>query len=159
MEDELIIEPAEHDDADAILNIQKSAFYSQALLYSDFSLPPLTETKRDLLAAFDDHTILKANKNGRVIGAVRGREKNGTCHISRLVVAPDFQDKGVGSRLMQVIESHFPGVERFELFTGFKSAKSLYLYNKLGYVKCREMWENDNLLLVVLEKRLPPTQK
>ncbi len=154
MPENLTIQKAVPDDASTILKVQKSAFYAQALLYSDFSLPPLTETRDAILAAFRDHTILKAVQNGAIIGAVRGKAENGTCHVSRLVVEPGLQDNGIGNRLMTALENSFPYVDRFELFTGSKSTKSLYLYHKLGYQKCREMWENDHILLIVLEKRI-----
>lgn len=148
----LTIQKAKKKDVDTILKIQKSAFYAQALLYSDFTLPPIVETRETLLAAFGDHTILKAELDGALIGAVRGMEKEGTCHVSRLAVEPKHQNNSIGGRLMIALEKSFPQVDRFELFTGSKSAKSLNLYKKLGYQKCREMLENEHILLIFLEK-------
>lgn len=53
---------------------------------------------------------------------------------------------------MNSIENQFIHCERFELFTGFKSKKNLYLYNKLGYKEFKREKINDRLTLVYLEK-------
>jgi GNAT superfamily N-acetyltransferase len=68
------------------------------------------------------------------------------------MVNPDIQNKGLGTRLMNAIESEFPGVKRFWLFTGQKSERNLYLYHKLGYKDISREPVNDNLTLVYLEK-------
>jgi hypothetical protein len=34
---------------------------------------------------------------------------------------------------MQAIEEHFKFADRYELFTGHRSGRNLYLYQKLGY--------------------------
>ncbi|MBT8354522.1 MAG: GNAT family N-acetyltransferase [Desulfofustis sp.] len=77
--------------------------------------------------------ILKAMSDGRIVGSVRAYAKEGVCHIGRLVVEPTYQNKGLGSRLLNAIEARFPAATRFELFTGERSKKSLYLYHKAGY--------------------------
>ncbi|MFL8936715.1 GNAT family N-acetyltransferase [Rossellomorea oryzaecorticis] len=43
-------------------------------------------------------------KNVKIIGSVRAREYNGTCHITKLMVHPDFQGIGFGKELMTAIE-------------------------------------------------------
>jgi hypothetical protein len=64
----------------------------------------------------------------------------------------DFQNKGIGRLLLDAIESTFKDCQRFELFTGFKSQKNLYLYNKLGYKEFKRQIINDNLTMIYLEK-------
>ena len=86
-------------------------------------------------------------------GSVRAYEKDGTCFVGRLIVHPDFQDRGIGSRLMEEIEKRFEDVERFRLFTGHLSHKPLHIYAKKGYIIFRTEPVHDNLTLVYLEKR------
>jgi hypothetical protein len=49
------IEPATIQDADAILALQKLAYQSEAAIYADYTIPPLTQTLEELKAEFDDH--------------------------------------------------------------------------------------------------------
>ena len=53
---------------------------------------------------------------------------------------------------MSEIENCFLNVERVELFTGKKSIKNIYLYEKLGYAVFREKRISDNLTFVFMEK-------
>ena len=124
---------AEITDAAEILELQKIAYRSEAVLYDDWSIPPLTQTLDDIRKEFDHKTFLKACDAGRVIGSVRAWVDDGVCHIGRLIVHPGFQRKGIGSRLMAVIEAEFPSVVRFELFTGTMSKGNIRLYERLGY--------------------------
>jgi GNAT superfamily N-acetyltransferase len=75
-----------------------------------------------------------------------------SAYIGRLMVKPDSQNKGIGTRLMQAIEEHFRMADRYELFTGHKSARNLYLYRKLGYREFKRVPVNDLIVLVFLEK-------
>lgn len=47
---EILIERATFTDAKAILTLQKLAYQSEARLYKNDSLPPLTESLEDLIA-------------------------------------------------------------------------------------------------------------
>lgn len=53
---------------------------------------------------------------------------------------------------MAVIEAAFPEVHRFELFTGQKSARNIYLYQKLNDHMFKEETLNAGVMLVYLEK-------
>lgn len=88
-----------------------------------------------------------------IVGSVRAQIKEGTCFIGRLLVHPNFQNQGIGTALMREMEKRFPQAERFELFTGHRSEKNLYLYGKLGYRELRREKVNDRLDLVYLEKK------
>ena len=85
------------------------------------------------------------------MGSVRALEKDGSCYIGRLIVHPDYQNKGIGKKLMKAVEKCFEGV-RLELFTGHLSEKNLAFYEKLGYKRFREDRINDALRFVYLEK-------
>jgi ribosomal protein S18 acetylase RimI-like enzyme len=153
------IKRADVRDAEEILALQKLAFQSEAELYNDYTLPPLTQTLEEMRADFEKQVILKASIDGRVVGSVRAQMKSqGTCYVGRLVVHPDFQNRGIGTRLMDEIEGVFSQAERFELFTGHRSENTLHLYHKLGYREFKRERVSDDLTLVFLEKH-PSTQQ
>ncbi len=140
-------------DAAAILEIQKLAFHGQAVLYDDFTLPPLTQTLDELTEDFEKHIFLKALSAGRIVGSVRGRAEGETCYLSRLLVHPGYQNRGIGKKLMFAIEKKFDFVRRYELYTGHKSEKNLALYAKLGYREFGRRPQSATVMLICLEKK------
>ncbi|MDM8530187.1 GNAT family N-acetyltransferase [Anaerolineales bacterium HSG25] len=144
--------PATVSDAKTILALQKLAYPYQAALYDDYEIPPLIETLSEMEATFQTNSFLKAVHDKTLIGSVRAYQEDNTCHIGRLIVHPDYQNQGIGTRLMAGIEDRFPTVKRFELFTGHKSMGNIHLYEKLGYVQFKDVPVHERLRLVYLEK-------
>jgi ribosomal protein S18 acetylase RimI-like enzyme len=140
------------EDAATILELQKLAFRSEAVIYDDFCISPLVESLEEIKIEFAAKTALKAIVDDRLVGSVRALERGGTCYIDRLIVHPDFQDKGIGTKLMDEIEGVFPGATRFELFTGDKSEKNIRLYKKLGYQVFKHRRVDDVLSFTYMEK-------
>lgn len=148
----MLIEIATIEDAEEILALQKSAYYSEALLYNDFTIPPMIQTLEEIQSDFKNQVYLKAEIDGNIIGSVRGQFQNGTCHIGRLIVHPDFQNQGIGTQLIWAIEEYFSKARRFELFTGEKSSRNIYIYQKLGYQIFRTETLSERVRLLYLEK-------
>jgi len=146
------IQQAGRDDATRILEVQYQAYRQEAALYSGVALPPLLEDADALRAAMRTHVVLKALADGVIVGAVRGRATEGTCYIGRLIVAPDYQGRGLGSALLAALEDAFAHVHRFELFTGHLSLRNLGFYGRRGYVEFRRQPDGDAVTLVFMEK-------
>nr|WP_275585550.1 GNAT family N-acetyltransferase [Blastococcus saxobsidens] len=87
----------------------------------------------------------------RLVGAVRTRERDGTLHVGRLVVAPDLQGRGIGSLLLTAAEEA-GGLPRAALFTGHLSEANLRLYRRAGYVETHREDVHPGLRLVHLVK-------
>jgi ribosomal protein S18 acetylase RimI-like enzyme len=149
----VIFEKATVSDAEELLALQKLAYRSEAEIYNDFSIPPLIQTLESLEEDFKNQLFLKAVLGGRIIGSVMACSKERTCYIGRLIVHPDFQSRGIGTRLMNDIERIFNGCKRFELFTGDKSERNLRLYQKLGYRIFKTSKITDQTNIVSLEKK------
>lgn len=144
--------PAESGDAAAILELQKTAYQSEAALYNDWNIPPLTQPLDSVLAEFEDHTILKSLSGERIIGSVRAKVDGGVCFIGKLMVHPDFQGRGAGSALLKQIEACFPSVLCFQLFTGSLSEANIRLYQRHGYKIVRTQPLTATVSLIYLEK-------
>lgn len=147
-------------DAEEILALQRLAYEAEARFYDDWSIPPLTETVGQLRAALREMTVLKAciddplrPGHERIVGSVRGRRLGATCLVARLCVHPGLQRQGLGGRLLLELESYFPDVARFELFTGDKSEATIRLYERLGYRAFRYEAQTPRVNLVFMEKR------
>ncbi|MBW1710273.1 MAG: GNAT family N-acetyltransferase [Deltaproteobacteria bacterium] len=149
------IERSVVEDLPEILILQKLAYRSEAEIYNDFSIPPLTQTLEEIQEDFRRQKFLKALANDKITGSCRAYSKGDTCYIGRLIVHPDFQNQGIGAKLMNKIEAIFKDAKRFEVFTGHKSERNIYLYQKLGYKQFTVEEIHAGLTLVYLEKFKP----
>jgi len=125
-------------DAGELLTLQRAAYLSEARSHNDLDLPPLLETLAEIEARLDDPDliVLGLRLAGRLVGSVRVRPRGATADLGRLVVAPDLQGHGLGTRLLTSVEPLLPDtVERIELFTGEHSHANLRLYRRHGYVE------------------------
>ena len=142
---------AEAHDLPLILALQKLAYQSEAELVGDYSIPPLTQTVDSITDDFNNGTILKAVDNGEIIGSVRVHFSQNTLFIGRLIVSPSRQNQGIGTALLSAAEKMYPNA-RYELFTGDRSEKNLYLYIKNGYTEFKREPLNEDVNLVFLGK-------
>jgi N-acetylglutamate synthase-like GNAT family acetyltransferase len=149
----LEIDKAKYEDLPQILDLQKLAYLSEAEIMNNYKIKPLTQTLEKLQNEFADHIVLKMiNENNIIIGSVRAYEKNDRVYIGRLIIHPDYQNKGLGAKLLKSIEEIFDN-KIYELFTGYKSERNLYLYKKYGYIEFKRERITDEFELVYLEKQ------
>ena len=73
--------------------------------------------------------------------------------MEKLIVDPDFQNRGIGAGIMREVETRYSHiVNRFSLFTGDKSASNIRLYKKLGYKEIRREPTGRGFKLIYMEK-------
>ena len=129
---------AEFNDLEEILKLQYLAYISEAELLDDFNIGPLHQKLEEVQEEYKNGIILKAiNSNNKIICSIRGFIKDNTLYIRKLIVNPSFENKGIGSSLLNEIEK-YGNFSRAELFTSSKSPKNLYFYNKNGYNSFKE---------------------
>ncbi|GAB3171847.1 acetyltransferase (GNAT) family protein [Micromonospora palomenae] len=96
----------------------------------------------------------KATMGQRIVGSVRARLKGSVLHIGRLMVAPDLQGRGIGTRLLTAVEREAAGeVDRYMLFTGHLSHANIRLYERRGYTPIRRVQLKSDMVLIHLEKQ------
>ena len=145
---------ADVTDATVILELQKRAYQSEAILYNDWTIPPLTQTLGEVINEFDEKTFLKICGSDGIIGSVRASMKDGTCYVGCLIVHPELQHQGIGTLLMLAIEREFTTAGRFELFTGSRSEGNVRLYERLGYRPYRTECLSPKVELIFMEKKV-----
>ena len=148
----MIIEKATEDDLQEILALQYLAYQSEAKLFNNPDIPPLKQTPPEVYSEYEKGILLKAlNEDGKIVGSVRAFCNHDTAYIGKLIVHPDWQRKGIGTRLLLEIEQLCQR-ERYELFTSTRSTGNIKLYERIGYVIFKETTVNDELRFVYLEK-------
>lgn len=146
------IKKAEKEDLQEILDLQYMAYQSEARLFNNPDIPPLKQTLADVENEYQKGVILKAlDENDIIIGSVRAYSDNGTAYIGKLMVHPQKQHQGIGTKLLLEIEKEYPG-QRYELFTSTKSQKNIALYERLGYRSFAQKQITNELRFVYLEK-------
>jgi ribosomal protein S18 acetylase RimI-like enzyme len=148
-------EPAIPDDAEILLNIQICAFHSDAETYPGVEMggPPgydSLEAVRNDIAKYHYHKIVG---DGEIVGGIvvwnRG---DGYFHLDKLYIAPEYHNRGIGSKAMQFIEQNYPA-NRWTLDTPLYATRNQHFYEKFGYVKVGES-DEDGLILIAYEKRV-----
>ena len=148
----ILIEKAQKEDLREILDLQYLAYQSEAKLFGDMEIPPLKQTIEEVYDEFEKGIILKAvDENGIIIGSVRAYQDGGTVYIGKLMVHPEMQKKGIGTKLLLEIENEYPN-QRYELFTSTKSISNIRLYERLGYKIFKEEAVSQELQCVYLQK-------
>ncbi|MFE5731770.1 GNAT family N-acetyltransferase [Streptomyces sp. NPDC056528] len=164
------ISAADARDAEHILKLQYLCYQSEAELYGDWSIEPLTQSLDALRAELEEGQGLVARLGDEVVASVRACvDEDGTVRIAKLIVHPRMRRHGLGGRLLDAIERHFaegaatsaptgtgteaaPPVKRFQLFTGHRSEVNLRLYRSKGYAQVATRELGPRLTLVTLEK-------
>ena len=147
-----MIKKARKEDLEEILKLQYLAYQSEARLFGDMDIPPLKQTLEEVYEEFEKGTVLKAvDEEGGIIGSVRAYQEEGTVYIGKLMVHPNMQKRGIGTKLLLEMEKEYPN-QRYELFTSTKSISNIRLYEKLGYEIFKEEAVTQELQFVYLEK-------
>ncbi|GLW72530.1 N-acetyltransferase [Kitasatospora phosalacinea] len=157
----VIIAAARPEEAEQILKLQYLGYQSEAELYGDWTLEPLTQTLESLKAELAEHRVLVARLGDEVVGSARGWvDGDGVGHIGRLVVHPRMQRHGLGRRLLEALEAQLAAdgaTGGFELFTGHRSLGNLRLYRRLGYRETEVREVSRRLSIVTLAKPVATT--
>ncbi|MEU6392236.1 GNAT family N-acetyltransferase [Streptomyces sp. NPDC046939] len=150
------ISAATEADSEQILKLQYLCYQSEAQLYGDYSIEPLTQSLDSVRAELSGGTVLVARLGDEVVASVRGTvDADGTARVDKLIVHPRMQRHGLGGRLLAAVESALTSagtVKRIELATGHRSEHNLRLYRKHGYTAVSTRRVDDRLTLITLAK-------
>ncbi|GAA4735533.1 hypothetical protein GCM10023216_30560 [Isoptericola chiayiensis] len=124
------------DHAGELLTLRRAAFVSEAQVYGDPNIPPLTQTLPELREdmARDDVVTIGAWDGHRLVGSIRVEIDAERATLGRLAVAPDQQGRGLGTTLLFAILEFLPEqISEIWAFTGKDSRQNLAMYTKHGY--------------------------
>ncbi|GGZ02249.1 GNAT family N-acetyltransferase [Streptomyces nitrosporeus] len=150
------ISAASAQDVEQIFRLQYLCFQSEAELYGNYRIDPLTQTLSSVREEVATDLVFVARLGDEIVGSVRGAiDEEGTGRIGKLCVHPRLQGHGLGTRLLRAAESALAGeraATRFRLHTGERSEGNLRLYRKAGYARVGDTTGEDGVRLILLEK-------
>jgi ribosomal protein S18 acetylase RimI-like enzyme len=154
IKDDLIISQANSDDMGTILDVQKKAFITEAELYGNYNINPITQTLEDLIIECKDKIVLKATIDNKIVGTIRANKCEEGCWINKLAVLPEYRGLGIGNDLLNNVQEYFLDTKKFILGTGVKSTFNIKLYEKNGFRIIREISTPDEINMVIMEKTI-----
>ncbi|MEU1042731.1 GNAT family N-acetyltransferase [Streptomyces sp. NPDC005551] len=150
------ISGATDQEAEQILKLQYLCYQSEAELYGDYRIEPLTQSLDSLRDELARGAVLVARLGDEVVASVRGTvDADGTARIGKLIVHPRMQRHGLGGRLLSAIETRLGAdgaAKSYQLFTGHRSEHNLRLYRKHGYAPVSTRRVDERLTLITLAK-------
>ncbi|WP_435299493.1 GNAT family N-acetyltransferase [Timonella sp. A28] len=135
-EPEITIALLRADTAGELLTLRRAAFVTEAQVYGDPNIPPLTQTLEELVEDLNKENVvtLGAWLGHRLVGSVRVELEDGKATLGRLAVAPDLQGQGIGTQMMYAVLPHLPEeTTEIWVFTGKDSKQNLAMYQQNGY--------------------------
>jgi N-acetylglutamate synthase-like GNAT family acetyltransferase len=149
---DITIRRSSSSDIDRLLEIQKEAFAEDYKLYEDHETTPVNETKEKLNENMKHSIHYTIWSNEMIIGGIDIRQKGNALLLDKLFLANEYQNKGIGSKIMHLMEDEFPQIKIWRLYTPYLNTKNHHFYEKLGYKKIGEIQLTEKLSLFKYEK-------
>ncbi|OZV10646.1 hypothetical protein CIW83_19170 [Tissierella sp. P1] len=145
---EIKIQRTRINEAEILLDIQKKAFKEDLEKYEDYDTSPATEPIEKLIRKINNSFHYTVFLDDIIIGGIEVRKLSDTqFYLNRLYLSPKYQNKGIGAKLMEFIESEFSEALEWTLSTPYMNYRNHYFYEKFGYEKISEHTITEKLIL------------
>lgn len=142
-------------DHDVVGRVGWEAWRSTGPLDRGFADPKVAQRVKDAFLRFPSTTngdVVVADLNGRVVGW--GAREDEPDYISDIWIAPEFQRRGIGARLVE----HFcavignEGLRQARIATHQKNFSAIALYKRCGFDIVWQGMERDSIMGLELPK-------
>lgn len=150
----LSIERATPGDADALVQAQIAAFHHDAVMYPGIGVggPPGYDSVVEMVERIQQDECYKFVEDGQCAGGMVVFDMGqGHFHLGVIFIAPDWQNRGIGTQAIAFIEQAYPA-SRWTLDTPTWATRNRHFYEKLGYENVGE--GNDGTPVIHYEKRI-----
>jgi len=127
---------AKPEDVEDIYNVTKLAFEDYRKIgYREAAIQSAIVSKSEIQRRINQELMLVAETNKQIVGTVTGTIDCESMLVMTLATHPDFQNLGVGTKLMETIEEEAvkAGCYKISLFTTPVMKSAIHLYEKRGY--------------------------
>lgn len=156
MKEEINLILATRDDAELIHKMKYEAFLPLYEKYHDDETSPAKEDVEKVIRQLQEDTTdyYLINYQGNNVGAVRICKKpDQMIYISPLFILPEYQNKGIGFVVIQLLFSKYSQAVTWRLDTILQEKGNCHLYEKCGFIRRgKEKVINDKMTLVDYEK-------
>lgn len=144
------LELAKYQDAESLKAISIAAFTSDYQLYGSY--PPGIESLAWHQAEIEKGHYFKIQYSGELAGGicVIPSETN-KIEIKFFFISDDFQNRKIGTTVMELIENKYSSATTWTLVTPYKAFRNHHFYEKLGYLKVNEIQPDPQNLFKVFQ--------
>ena len=143
-------------DAELLIDIYNSAFYSDYLKYG--VCPAYGKTKEMMEKSIINYPKFIILFQDKPVGCVSCKQAEaGIYEVGCLCVIPEYQGKGIGTQAIQFVTSYYKDWEKFTLITPIDKKENVKFYTeKCGFeIVSLEMDGNVQVARFVLERSDP----
>jgi ribosomal protein S18 acetylase RimI-like enzyme len=140
-------------DAELLIEIYNSAFYSDYIKYGE--CPAYGKTKEMMEKSIISYPKFIIFYNDKPVGCISCKQvEEGIYEVGCLCVVPEYQGKGIGTQAMKFITSYFEDWNQFTLITPIDKEQNVKFYTeKCGFdIVSAEMDGNVKVVRFVLER-------
>ena len=140
-------------DAELLIDIYNSAFYSDYIKYGE--CPAYGQTKEMMERSIINYPKFIILSDNKPVGCVSCKQvKAGTYEVGCLCVVPEYQGKGIGTQAIRFIKSYYEDWERLTLVTPIDKKENVKFYTeKCGFnIESTERDGNVELYRFVAER-------
>ncbi|MFD2114623.1 GNAT family N-acetyltransferase [Paenibacillus yanchengensis] len=119
--------------ANAVLELQLTAYAVEAQLINFSALPPLQDTVPTLQRCGE--TFYGYEIDGVLSGVISYKKEAGVLDIHRLFVHPQQFKKGIAGRLLQFVLTHEQNFHTAIVATAAKNSPAIHFYLRHGFVE------------------------
>ncbi|GIP24651.1 GNAT family N-acetyltransferase [Paenibacillus sp. J22TS3] len=137
----LKLERAIKDDAQRLAEIQKASFDEESKHFNNNEIggPSGYDSSSWQEEMMQNCEYFKVLLDGEIIGGVLILIESSEAHnLGRIFIDPNFQNQGIGMRVIEEIEGIYSGCKKWWLDTPSWSVKNHHFYTKCGYSKVGE---------------------
>jgi GNAT superfamily N-acetyltransferase len=144
---------ADLTDAEVLMDIYNSAFYSDYIKYGE--CPAYGKTKEMMEQSIADYPKFLILCNEQQVGCISCKAlEDGVYEVGCLCVIPEYQGKGIGTSAMKFAKSYYSDWKKFTLITPVDKSENVRFYTeKCGFdIRSEEMDGNVKVARFVLER-------
>ena len=140
-------------DAELLIEIYNSAFYSDYIKYGE--CPAYGKTKEMMEKSIINYPKFIIFYNDKPVGCISCKQvEEGIYEVGCLCLVPEYQGKGIGTQALQFVKSHYEDWDKFTLITPLDKEENVKFYTeKCGFdIVSTEMDGNVKVARFVYEK-------
>ncbi|MBR4581203.1 MAG: GNAT family N-acetyltransferase [Lachnospiraceae bacterium] len=145
---------AELNDAELLIDIYNSTFYSDYVKYGE--CPAYGKTVEMMRQSIIDYSKFLILFESKPVGCISCKEpEKGIYEVGCLCVIPEYQGKGIGTEAFKFAKSHYDDWKKFTLVTPIDKKENVKFYTeKCGFeIQSVEMDGNVKVVRFILERK------
>ncbi|WHY27205.1 GNAT family N-acetyltransferase [Bacillus wiedmannii] len=139
-----------YEVAATILQVQIPAYKIEANYLNSTAIPRLYDTVNDIQNCGE--TFYGYFSENKLVGFISFIQDEQLIDIHRLIVSPDFFQKGIATKLLIYIFNMFPSSTTYIVQTGKANTPAIALYKKHGFLEVTDIKITDRMILTQLKK-------